>query len=172
MGNFGTYNLAEGEIRLVWAQEKGWMLGEAAPLFRLHFRALQGGNPLSEVLHLNAVLPGYCYNSAFSESGVELHFAGETNGAGQAGAEPAMWLENRPNPFTGVTTLRFELTEAGDTELRISDTAGKLLFSQNKYYAAGRHEEILQLEGATGILFAELVTAQGNVVRKMLAVVR
>ena len=46
------------------------------------------------------------------------------------------------------------------------------LVSQNKYYAAGRHEEILQLEGATGILFAELVTAQGNVVRKMLAVVR
>lgn len=81
-----------------------------------------------------------------------------------------MTLDNRPNPFTDVTTLRFVLPQAGAAELRVYDVSGRLLFSQKKTYTAGQQMETLRLEGVSGVLFAELVTEQGSVLRKMLAV--
>jgi len=60
--------------------------------------------------------------------------------------------------------------QAGEAELRVSNAAGRLLFSQKKTYPAGRQQETLRLEGVSGVLFAELVTERGSVARKMLAV--
>jgi hypothetical protein len=69
--DFGTFNIAEGEIRVVWSQATSLMLSEAAPVFRLRFKALESGARLSEVLQLNEeALPGYVYNSKYAESGV------------------------------------------------------------------------------------------------------
>lgn len=168
--HFGTYNLAEGEIRVAWAQAASVLLNEAAPVFRLRFKALESGARLSEVLQLNEeVLPAHVYNSAYEESGVELQYW-TTTSTNYGADTPVLLLENRPNPFNDVTVLRFMLPEACEAELRVSDATGKLLFSQKKYYAAGRQEETLPLNGATGVLFAELVTEKGSVVRKMLAV--
>jgi hypothetical protein len=170
MENFGTYNVAEGEIRVVWSQATSLLLSEAAPVFRLRFKALESGARLSEVLRLNEeALPGYVYNSKYAESGVELRYSAST-AVNQAGADTALSLDNRPNPFVDVTIVRFVLPESGEAELRVSDTAGRLLFSQKKYYAAGRQQETLHLEGISGVLFAELLTEQGNIARKMLAV--
>ncbi len=168
--NFGTFNIAEGEIRVVWSQASSLMLSEAAPVFRLRFKAMESGARLSEVLQLNEeALPGYVYNSKYAESGVKLRYSASTGTEPAFGAS-ALSLTNQPNPFIEVTTLRFVLPEAGEAELRISDAAGQLLFSQKKTYAAGRQQETLRLEGVSGVLFAELVTGEGSVVRKMLAV--
>ena len=163
--HFGTYNAAEGEIRVAWAQAKGLLLGEATAVFRLRFKALESGARLSEVLQLNeAALPGHCYNSAFAESGVELHFA-ELTDVYQA-AEAAA-LQVHPNPFRAYTTVSFELPGNTDVELRVTDATGRLLYSKKQYYAAGRHHETLHLEGISGVLYAALVTEWGSVVRKI-----
>jgi len=170
MDNFGAYNVAEGEIRMVWSQPTSVLLSEAVPVFRLQFKALESGMRLSEVLQLNEeALSGHVYNSAYEESGVELKYSALT---GQTDIENsgALMLKNQPNPFAEVTTLRFVLPEADEAELRISDVAGRLLFSQKKYYAAGRQEETLRLPGITGVLFVKLTTEQGSMVHKMLAV--
>lgn len=164
------YNIAEGEIRVVWSQATSLMLGEAAPVFRLRFKALESGARLSEVLQLNEeALPGYVYNSKYAESGVKLRYAAST-GTEQEAADIGLSLTNQPNPFVAVTTLRFTLPQAGEARVRITDAAGRLLFSQKKPYAAGLQQETLRLGDVSGVLFAELVTGQGSVVRKMLAV--
>jgi hypothetical protein len=168
--NFGTYNVAEGEIRMVWSQATPVLLAEAAPVFRLRFKALESGAQLSEVLQLNEeVLPAHAYNSKYTESGVKLQYSASTS-TGLLPEEPALTLENQPNPFVEVTTLHFMLPRAGETELRVRDAEGRLVFSQKKYYAAGKQWETLRLNGVSGVLFAELTTEQGAVVRKMMAV--
>ncbi|MCC6461621.1 MAG: HYR domain-containing protein [Saprospiraceae bacterium] len=170
MENFGTYQVEHGEIRVVWAQAKPLHLHEAAPAFRLHFQALASGARLSEVLQLNEdAIPARVYNSAFAESGVALHFTSLTN-TQQDVSEAIVQLDNRPNPFTGVTTLQFLLPQAGEAELRVHDAAGRLVFSHKKYYAAGQHQETLRLDAASGMLMAELRTPFGAVRRKMIAV--
>lgn len=167
--NFGTFNSAEGEIRVVWAQATPLLLSEATPVFRLRFKALESGARLSEALQLNeAALPARAYNSKYAESGVELQFSTPT-GTEQWVADAGLLLTNQPNPFVEVTTLYFVLPQAGQAELRVSDATGRLMFSQKKHYAAGLQQEMLRLERASGMLFVELVTEQGRVARKILA---
>ena len=131
---------------------------------------MESGAFLSVVLQLNEeALTGYVYNSKYAESGVELQYSALT-AVNQASADAALWLDNRPNPFVDITSLRFMLPEAGEAELRVTDAVGRLLFLQKKFYAAGQQIETLRLEGVRGVLFAELVTGQGSVVRKMLSI--
>lgn len=99
---------------------------------------------------------------------MELRYSAST-GTEPAFGEPVLSLTNQPNPFVDVTMLCFVLPQAGEVELRVTDAAGRLLFSQKKYNAAGQQIETLRLDGVSGVLFAELVTEQGSVVRKMLA---
>ncbi len=169
MDNFGTFNLAEGEIRTVWAQATSVQLDQSAPMFRLRFKVLRSGARLSAVLKLNdEALAGHCYNSAYQESGVALRYS-ESAGTDAGSAWNTLLLQNRPNPFAGTTALLFTLPADTDAELRVSDAQGRVLFSQKKHYAAGRQEQAMQLDGACGMLLAELVTPFGTVWRKMIA---
>ncbi len=75
MGNFGTFNLEAGEIRVVWSAAAAIQLKDAAPVFRLRFKALSGSVPLSELLRLDeTVLPAHAYNAALANFGVTLQF--------------------------------------------------------------------------------------------------
>lgn len=166
--HFGTYRLAEGELRIVWSQAAPLAVPDAAPLFRLRFRALQGGTRLSEVLRLDETeLPARCYNSAYAESGVELHFLESTPGHSPTGA-PVFALSASPNPFGRHTLLTFSLPEAGEAGLRVFDATGRLLLFKQQHYAAGEHRERLDLEeGVTGVLFAELQSGGGKAVQRL-----
>jgi len=170
--HFGTYHLADGEIRVAWAQAASISLSETAPLFRLRFMVLQSGATLSEVLHLapeTSDLPGRAYNSNFADAGVELRFS-ELTGAHPVGTATLAALQVSPNPFTGRTTAFFEVLTNTEAELRVTDMAGRVLFSEKKYYTAGEHQEVLHIEGTGGVLCMELITGVGVWRRKMMAV--
>jgi len=169
--NFGTYNLAEGEIRAVWSQAEGMFLEEAASVFQLKFNVVQSGGKLSEALELDeSVLLALAYTGALAESRVELKF-GETTGvpplAGQAGLQ---LFQNRPNPFKGQTTISFFIPQESEAQLRIYDVSGRVLAERKAQYAAGRHEETFDLGGVTGVLWYELTTPFGVLAKKMVAV--
>ena len=168
--NIGTYNIAEGEIRLVWAQVTGVAVDEAAPVFRLQFTALQSGAKLSEVLQLDeSELPALSYTGALAESKLELKFSELTGTGDPAGAGGVQLLQNRPNPFSGATTIGFVLPEACEAQLRVFDVSGKMLAEKKAQYPAGRYEEIFNLNGATGVLYYELTTPFGVLAKKMVA---
>ncbi len=167
--NFGLSEVTDGRIRVVWSQAAGLFVTEAAPVFQMTFDVLQGGVLLSDVLRTDEeTLPGRAYTTPLHESGVTLNFSGLTGTADPAGLGVQL-LQNRPNPFTGSTTVGFILTEAGDAQLRVFEAAGKLLAERKGYYPAGKHEEVFNLEGASGVLWYELTTTQGVLAKKMTA---
>ncbi|MBK7936519.1 MAG: hypothetical protein IPJ82_05295 [Lewinellaceae bacterium] len=111
--NFGTYNIAGGEIRLVWAQATGMAIPEAAPVFKLTFTAQQSGGKLSEVFELDeSELAALAFTGALNESKVELQFSDLTATHNPAGANGVQLFQNRPNPFSGTTAIGFVLPEA------------------------------------------------------------
>ena len=168
--NFGTYNIAEGEIRLVWAQATAVAVAEAAPVFRLQFTALQSGAKLSEVLQLDeSELPALSYTGALAESKVELKFSALTGTGNPAGAGGVQLFQNRPNPFNGQTVIGFVLPEACEAQLRVFDVSGRLLAERKGLYPAGRNEALFEVNGATGVLYYELTTPFGVVAKKMVA---
>jgi len=168
--NFGTYRISEGEMRIVWSQAEGVFVEEAAPVFRLTFNVLETGAALSEALQLaEEVLEGHAYTSTLTDNKVKLQFT-VTTSTGNPVVQPQFaLLQNRPNPFTTQTTISFVLPQESAAQLRVYDAAGRVLFSQQKNYPAGQHEEVLDLEGVSGVIYYELTTHLGVLVRKMLA---
>ena len=171
--NFGTYRISEGEMRIVWSQAEGVFVEEAAPVFRLTFNVLETGAALSEALQLaEEVLEGHAYTSTLTDNKVKLQFT-VTTSTGNPVVQPQFaLLQNRPNPFTTQTTISFVLPQESAAQLRVYDAAGRVLFSQQKNYPAGQHEEVLDLEGASGVLYYELATPSGVLTRKMTAMNR
>ncbi len=168
--NFGTFNIAEGEIRAVWSQARSASLEEAAPVFLLKFNVLQSGSKLSEVLNLNeTALPALSYSSDLAESGVALRFMETTGADGPASASGLQLLQNRPNPFNGTTAIGFVLPESCEAQLRVFDVSGRMSTAKKGQYPAGRNEETFDLEGVTGVLWYELVTPYGVLTKKMVA---
>jgi hypothetical protein len=167
--NVGLYNLAAGEIRVVWSQETGVAVGEAASLFRLRFNALQNNVKLSEALQLDeAILPALCYTSSLEETKVKLEFSGASTTGNPSVVHQFQLLQNRPNPFNGSTNIAFTLPEACEAQLRIFDVAGRLLAERKGQYPAGRSEERFELPAAAGMLYYELSTPFGVLSRKMM----
>lgn len=171
--NFGTANIAEGEIRAVWAQNSDLAVAEASSIFRLRFTALQSGMKLSEVLHLapeDSGLPAKAYTSKIEESEVQLQI-GQSTGVNASGYSAANFhlLQNQPNPFSGVTSIGFVLPESCTAQLRVLDVNGREVWKTNRAYPKGNNTETLRLDGisATGILYYELVTPFGVLTRKM-----
>ena len=170
--HFGTYDVAKGEIRAVWAQATGLQVEEATPAFRLRFTALQSGAKLRDVLQLNdAVLPALSYTGKLAESKVELTFS-EATGAIDPASVSALQMQVRPNPFREETTVTFSLPAAGEAQLRVLDVNGRELLRINNTYPAGRHSETLRLDGVTapGVLTCELITPFGVATRKLVVV--
>ncbi|MBK7936522.1 MAG: hypothetical protein IPJ82_05310 [Lewinellaceae bacterium] len=168
--NFGTYNIAGGEIRLVWAQATGMAIPEAAPVFKLTFTAQQSGGKLSEVFELDeSELAALAFTGALNESKVELQFSDLTATHNPAGANGVQLFQNRPNPFSGTTAIGFVLPEACEVQLRVFDVSGSMLAEHKGQYPAGKNEERFELNVTTGLLYYELTTPFGVWAKKMVA---
>ncbi len=48
-------------------------------------------------------------------------------------------LSNYPNPFSEHTTLQFSLAEAGEVQLYIRDTNGRIVYERTQHFSAGQH---------------------------------
>lgn len=176
LSHFGAYRIAQGELRTLWSVAEGKTLPGVQPMYRLRFKVLQGGKKLSEVLGLDpAILAALAYTTDLAQRAVQLVFTDfEQPGINQPAIVAGDYfdlLQNRPNPFSGRTTIGFILPAATDAQLRVLDLSGRELWRVDKAYPAGYHEESVRLDeiGATGMLFYELTTPQGTQTRKMLA---
>ena len=85
--------------------------------------------------------------------------------------------DNRPNPFTRETTLRFRLAQAGRTRLSIYDPAGRLVrsllsgaISGGEHTVAWDGRDELGNRSAAGLYFYVLKTEGGKMQRKMLMI--
>ena len=142
-------------------------------MFTLHFKAKLSGALLSEVLRLNPkILDPQVFSPALQKGELKLVFTdGQTTGTTDPDAAGLRLLQNRPNPFSGSTTIGFVLPEACTAQLRVFDAAGRALWQLDKNYPAGYHEEAVQVPGAltAGVLYYELRTPQGTLTRRMVA---
>jgi hypothetical protein len=115
--NFGLSYLGEGMITTSWNGE-----ASDAELFTLVLRA-NSDVMLSEVLGVSsAVTKAEAYGKDGSFQDVAIEFSNGT----VAGAGFELY-QNQPNPFKGETVIGFNLPEAAQATVTISDVTGKVL---------------------------------------------
>lgn len=81
-------------------------------------------------------------------------------------------FQNVPNPFSGKTTIGFQLPEAGDVKVTIYDVTGKVIHSVSGQYGKGRHNVDIDLENidADGLLYYRVDTRNDSAVRRMISI--
>ncbi len=81
----------------------------------------------------------------------------------------ARLLQNRPNPFTGSTTISFFLNEPGFVSLKVFSMSGSEIFTPSEgYFPAGMHEVDVAIRHA-GIYIYSLDAGGYRVSRKMVS---
>ncbi|MCE1164066.1 MAG: T9SS type A sorting domain-containing protein [Bacteroidetes bacterium] len=81
-----------------------------------------------------------------------------------------MLHQNYPNPFNPYTKIRFELTQGGETDIRIYDLTGKYIFTVfHDYRTAGVYETGFDASQLTsGVYFYMLTSGKFKETKKML----
>jgi len=90
--------------------------------------------------------------------------------------DPYIWKldQNHPNPFNPMTTISYELTTESHVRLTIYNVRGELVKTlMDETQLAGRHSlywdgrDNRGVEVASGVYFLRLLSAQGELTRKM-----
>jgi hypothetical protein len=170
-GNFGLYQVNSGEIRAFLSMVSGTSMPEDAPAFRIKFKALQGGQKLSEVLQLsNELLLGEAYSVSYTPGPVQLNYTDLTSGTNELTIGKLELMQNIPNPFSNETKIGFVLPESCEARIRVLDVKGRLIAERKEWFAAGSNQVVFRLDDYTGegLLYYELVTPYGIRSKKML----
>ena len=168
-GNFGTWNLAGGEIRsvLAMAQTLSWTDGAAS--FRLRFKALEDNVLLSQVLSLDpSIIDCEAYAADYTKGTVSLVFEGISTDVNTLTDAGLSLLQNRPNPFRDETLIGFVLPADCEAQIRVFDGSGRLVAEEKGLFTRGYNAVKFDLGSAEqGLLYYELVTPFGSRARKM-----
>ena len=162
------------------SRENFAMFGEAvtgsvnneAGEFAIRFRATRNGQ-LSQMLGLgNSITRTEAYseeNGHVQKKEVMLRF-NSANGSTLAGAGFEL-LQNAPNPTKGFTNISFNLPEAADATLTITNAEGKVVRRYFGNFAKGMNTITLQrADLEAGILFYQLDTPTHSATKKMIVV--
>ncbi|MFZ1704774.1 MAG: T9SS type A sorting domain-containing protein [Saprospiraceae bacterium] len=81
-------------------------------------------------------------------------------------------FQNVPNPFSGKTSIGFQLPQDGDVKITIYDVTGKVIYTQASYFGKGRHNVDVDLEqlDIDGLLYYRLDTRTDSAVKRMIAI--
>ena len=156
--NFG---IVEGALTVSWNDIAVRDLTNET-LLSVTFRALNTIN-LSDVLSINS---RYTAAEAYTAEGIE---SVELSFNGSVDTKFALY-QNEPNPFTGVTTVGFNMANAGKASISIMSIDGKSLKTINGEFAKGYNEVIVSDLNATGVVYYTL-SANGFTATKKMVII-
>jgi len=140
----GTTQTGNGRLSVSWFNLAGTGInaGDDEVLFTVRFRANANISDLNGLLEVRSQwILSEAYNSAEERKGIILNIE---NQAVTSTDEPLEAKEgyrlhqNAPNPFAGQTSISFDLPEASDVELVITDQLGRTVRTLRGNYPQGR----------------------------------
>lgn len=152
-----------GTIATNWYHPTGVTKADKTVAFTLTFEAKTNGE-LKDLLSLNNDLAtAKAFQTDSNEGKVELVFNTPT------ATDDFVLYQNRPNPFTEQTSIGFTLPEAMPAHISFYDVTGRMLHQIDQDFANGYNEITVHQSdlGANGVIYYELTTERGSVVRKM-----
>ncbi|MBK7243174.1 MAG: hypothetical protein IPH98_04835 [Saprospiraceae bacterium] len=136
-------------------------------LFYLIFNVVKDGN-LQALLDIsNDVIDSEAYGSDESTKDIHLNFTEiEQNEI----KYDYILFQNEPNPFKGITNIRFQLPDDANCHLIIYDLMGQTISQQSSFGKKGMNEWklIIAKEAKPGVMFYKLVNSYGEQTRRMI----
>jgi hypothetical protein len=154
----------------------GWFNGQpvsADPdevLFTLFFEASADIPSLQSLFALsNEITEIEAFNSAYQFMDVVLGVEAVTN-TGDLKADDFVLYQNRPNPFSGMTSIGFKLDKAGEVKLTVLDQSGRVVLQKEDVFAKGYQEFVIEENDlpAAGIYYYRVETDEHQATLNMI----
>jgi hypothetical protein len=80
--------------------------------------------------------------------------------------------QNQPNPFEDITTIGFQLAEAGSARVTVFDVTGKIVALIQDQYSRGYNEITISKSDlrTSGVLYYQLESGDFTATRKMILI--
>ena len=156
----------EEMLAMFWVNTVPTNLDSEDVLFTLQFAVNEGGQNLSDIVSIDTeLIPAFGIKPGAQNAEVYLSFTA----AKQEGFE---LYQNRPNPFTEITTVGFNLPTRGPATINVFDMSGRRIHTVNGEFPKGYSE--IQLHSHTlprnGVLYYELEAAGQIAQKKMIMI--
>ncbi|MCB0642532.1 MAG: T9SS type A sorting domain-containing protein, partial [Phaeodactylibacter sp.] len=163
VSNFGTQGLDQGRITGTWYYHQGVQLRNGVCLFSFTISSEKGGY-LSELIRFEQTPTDLvAYRENGTEMDIVLNFV-------EVPGKSAILYQNKPNPFSESTEIRFYLPKAEQGRLSVFDMTGKALLVEERIFSAGENSIILNSSvlREEGMYYYQLETTSFNDVKKMM----
>lgn len=160
-------DLEPGVLTFSWNSDYAMNHEADKVLFYLIFNVVKDGN-LQALLDIsNDVIDSEAYGSDESTKDIHLNF---TEIDQNEIKYDYILFQNEPNPFKGITNIRFQLPDDANCHLIIYDLMGKTISQQSSFGKKGMNEWklIIAKEAKPGVMFYKLVNSYGEQTRRMI----
>ncbi len=167
---FGTRFVSDGLLTVSWFSSSAQDFSQDTPVFFLKFRTKQAFELKDKLSFNSRLLRTEAYTDKQETFNLGLIF--------EKNVTPAVsgfrLLGNRPNPFTSITQVAFQLPETDEVYWRVMDTAGRVLLQGRQFMEAGYQELLFREEqlDASGLLFYRISTRNYSGTGKMVLLKR
>jgi len=164
---FGFSQTQDGIITSSWNQEAAIDFSKESSMFSLAFKRKdkEVGNDRLVINSNN--LQAEAYTDAGKVLDIQLV---DQLVVPEVALDKIELYQNRPNPFTGMTTIGFDLPKATTATLRIFDATGKVIKVYEEAFDNGYNELIIKSKDLTeyGALYYQLATPTQIATKKMI----
>jgi hypothetical protein len=155
-------------LSLSWNALNAVHIPAGSPLFYLEITAEKNGR-VSDFLKLaEEGFSHEAYRSNLAEIyGLTLNFKEVEQ------SPSAILYQNTPNPFSGITTLKFYLPESNNADILIVDMQGHILHQINEHFASGMHEIPLALAkslNGPGVYLCKLIVGKDQFMNRLVLI--
>jgi subtilisin-like proprotein convertase family protein len=157
--------ISNNVITMSYASNVALTAQSDAVLFTLTVKA-DRTTKVSDIFSLNSqITRAESYNNDFKVGSISLSTR-------TMPSSEIVLFQNEPNPFKGLTTIRFEMPKAATATLSVYDVTGKLITVRNIDAIKGMNSEIFTKDqlGISGTLYYTLVSGDFTATKKMIVV--
>jgi hypothetical protein len=164
---FNSMAAREGMLAAVWYDITPVSLSRDDVFFTVKFKALKDAKSLRELIWISKdFVTIEAIGADWSPKDVELVFEGADNN------NDFSLYQNKPNPFSNLTTIGFNLPKAAHAKLIITDASGKVIKSLEGNFGVGYNQFTVDRKDlpSVGVFFYQLKTADNLAVKKMILI--
>ena len=157
------WNITDSGIRFAWTPKEAV---KTTGIIKLSMIAAQAGK-ISEMIHVDhSFMSSELYDEYEQVYSLDLNWRTETIATE---VEEIQLHQNRPNPWDTETVIPFEIAEAGEVTLSITNSLGVEMSSTTQQFAAGKQQfKITNHSWANGLYYYTIRSGDTQLTKTML----